>query len=286
MFNLSFSSKKAPYKVGVALSGGGARGFAHVGALQAMEDMGLRPDILAGVSAGSIVATLYATGLKPEEILECFSAVSFTDFAWLGVASGGLFKMDGFKKFMLQHLKHSRLEDLPIPTVIGATDLDRCVPVKFETGDIAERVMASCCMPIIFKPIKIDGVSYVDGGVLHNLPAWAIKDKCKYLIGINCSPMSISRGRNHTLIDVAMRAYTMMAKSNAIADMDICDLAVSVDSVARYKVFDLREIKRVYSNGYHAMMEALVANGFKRPEDVARREDSMFRRLRKIWKSK
>lgn len=283
MFNaFNFGSGKTPYKVGVALSGGGARGFAHVGALQAMEDMGLKPDYIGGVSAGSVVAVLYASGLRPEEILESFSSASFSDFAQLGVPSAGFFKMTGFKKFLLEHLNHTNIEELPIPTVIGATDLDHCVPVKFESGEITDRVLASCCMPIIFKPIRIEGINYVDGGVLHNLPSWAMRENCKYLIGINCSPIP-GGSYKHTIMDVAMRTYNMMAKSNAIADMTLCDLTVSIDAIAHYKVFNLKEIKKVYSSGYHAMMDALVSNGFKRPEDVKKREDSLFRRLKKIW---
>lgn len=92
---LKFSRK--PYKVGLVLSGGGARGFAHAGALLALEEVGIRPDIIAGVSAGSVVTAMYASGMTPEQIITSFADVKFSDFAELGVPRDGFFSMDGFK---------------------------------------------------------------------------------------------------------------------------------------------------------------------------------------------
>ena len=97
--------------------------------------------------------------------------------------------MDGFKKFLKKQIKYERIEDLPIPALICATDLDNNRPVAFSEGSIVDCVAASCSIPIVFKPVRINGVTYVDGGVLANLPAWALRDSCKYVIGINCSPV-------------------------------------------------------------------------------------------------
>ena len=92
---LRFSRK--PYKLGLVLSGGGARGFAHTGALLALEEMGIRPDAIAGVSAGSVVTVMYAAGMKPEEIVKVFSDAKFGDFAELAVPRDGFFSMDGIE---------------------------------------------------------------------------------------------------------------------------------------------------------------------------------------------
>ncbi|MDE6370293.1 MAG: patatin-like phospholipase family protein, partial [Duncaniella sp.] len=184
---LRFSRK--PYKLGIVLSGGGARGFAHAGALQAFEEMGIKPDIIGGVSAGSVVTVMYASGMKPLEIVKVFSDAKFGDFAELAVPKDGFFSMDGFKKFLRRHVPYADIADLPIPSVVCATDLMATRPVAFTRGDMAECVSASCSIPIVFKPVTIDGTVYVDGGVTANLPAWALRDKCKYLIGGNCSPM-------------------------------------------------------------------------------------------------
>ena len=179
---LRFSRK--PYKLGLVLSGGGARGFAHAGALMALEEMGVRPNIIGGVSAGSVVAVMYAAGMSPEAIIKAFSDIKFGDFAELAVPRDGFFSMDGFRKFLRKQIPYDDISQLPLPTVVCATDLLDSKAVAFSEGSIVDCVSASCSIPIVFKPVKIDGVTYVDGGVVANIPAWALRDKCKYLIGI------------------------------------------------------------------------------------------------------
>ncbi|MCH5347607.1 MAG: patatin-like phospholipase family protein [Muribaculaceae bacterium] len=268
---------RKPFKTGVALSGGGARGFAHAGALQALEDMGVKPDLLAGVSAGSVVCVLYAAGMTPMDIVKVFSEATFSDFARPTVPRDGLFKLDGFQAFLKRHLgDYKRLEELPIKTVVGVTDLNRCEAAMFETGEITERVIASCSIPLVFKPREIDGVTYVDGGVLHNLPAWTIRDRCRYLVGINCSPMAREEYQP-SLLEVAHRTYNMMAKHNVTADLALCDLAIEVLDIANYQVFNLKEIKRVYRAGYEAAVKALTDAGFKSGADSRPRQRFRFK---------
>ncbi|MDE6415461.1 MAG: patatin-like phospholipase family protein [Duncaniella sp.] len=260
VFKFSFK----PYRLGLALSGGGARGFAHAGALQAFEEMHIRPDVIAGVSAGSVVTVLYAAGLTPIQILEAFATAKFTDFAKFGMPNGGFFNMDGFKNFLKENLRtYKNIEELPIPSIVCATDLDQGLPVAFYDGEITERVAASCSIPIVFKPVKIDGHTYVDGGVLHNLPAWALRDKCKYVIGVNCSPVP-DRGPADSIMEVAQRTYDIMVKSNARADMKLCDLAITIDDIATYKVFSLAQIERVFRIGYETTMRELIKVGFRK----------------------
>ena len=267
---------RKPYRIGVALSGGGARGFAHAGALQALEDMGLKPDIMAGVSAGSVVCVLYSAGKTPMEIVHAFSEAKFSDFAQLGVPKDGFFNLDGFKKFLINQLgDYKNLEDLPIPVVVGVTNLDTCESELFENGEITERVLASCSIPLVFKPLRINGAHYVDGGVMRNLPSWAIRERCKYLIGINCSPIMHGRYKA-SLLNIAYRTYNMMSKYSAKIDIEMCDMGVNVDNVAGYQVFNLREIKRVYRAGYESTMNALVANGFKRPDEIKKKKRFHF----------
>lgn len=117
-------------------------------------------------------------------------------------------------------------------------------------------MQASCSMPIIFHPVTIDGVKYVDGGVLHNLPAWILRDKCDFLIGLNCSPMRHEKPES-TLLDIAMRTYVLMSKGQQAGDMDLCDLKVEMSELAGYKVFNLKQINNVFLDGYTRMRAAL-----------------------------
>lgn len=254
---------KPPYRIGVALSGGGARGFAHAGALMALEQAGIRPDIIAGVSAGSVVAAMYAAGLHPRKILELFNGARFNDLAEFTVPHGGFFSLDRFRRFLSESIPVANLEDMPIPTVVGVTNFDSGKPEAFRKGSVSEAVAASCSIPIVFQPAVINNTRYVDGGLLHNLPAWAIRDKCKILIGINCSPVRARDISRNGLIDTAIRTFNLVAKSNAVPDLAMCDLSISFDDIAELNVFDLSQTERVFSIGYEAALKALRSTSIK-----------------------
>lgn len=256
------------YKLGVALSGGGARGLAHAGALKAIEEAGLRPDIIAGVSAGSIVAVMYSAGISPDRILELFSNGRFSDFAEFSIGKGGLLKMDRFIRVIAKSLgAYKRLEDLPIPTFIGTTDFDHGVAVEFHEGDISPIIKASCSIPVVFPPVSIGGTAYVDGGVLRNLPAWTIRDKCERLIGINVSPLGRVK-TDPSIFEIAMRSYSLLAKANQKQDMDVCDLVVQTRELTHRKVFDLKEINKVFTSGYVNMRKTLRDAGWWKTDSI------------------
>lgn len=249
-------TERKPYKIGVALSGGGARGFAHAGALKALEEAGLRPDVIAGVSAGAVISVLYAAGRQPDKMPALFQGAKFTDFARIG-GTGSLFQMKRFRKFILDNLNGYRLlEELPLPTYLGVTDLDSGIPAEFHKGDIGDVMTASCSIPIVFPPVTIGGTRYVDGGVLHNLPAWILRDKCDFLIGINCSPLLADRAGT-SMMEIAMRTFNLMSKANQADDMALCDIAVELRDIAHYKIFNLKDIRNVFISGYTATRNVL-----------------------------
>lgn len=252
--------EKRPYKVGLVLSGGGARGFAHAGAIKALAEVGIVPDIVAGVSAGSVAAVMYAAGITPERMVELFHSSRFSDFAGLGLPREGFFSLDRFRAFIEDAIPYNNIEDLPVPTVIGATNLDRGCRAMFERGPLGRAVAASCCIPVVFKPVRIDGERYVDGGVLHNLPAWTIRDRCKYLIAVNCSPLT-DRPVKNSIIDIALRSYELMARMNAVPDLNMCDVVIRTDEIARHKAFDLNQIERVFESGYRGTVSFLRSHG-------------------------
>ena len=248
------------HNIGIALSGGGARGFAHLGALKALEEFGLKPDILAGVSAGSAAAVMYAAGLSTERILALFAEKKLRDLTEWNFHGDSFFLLERFGDLIKQAVyPYTRLEDLPIPTYLGVTDFSKGTPVEFHTGDIAERVMASCCIPIVFKPIIIDNTPYVDGGVLRNLPAWIIRDKCQNLVGVNCSPL-LHHTYKSSLLSIALRTFMLMERSNQTEDIAMCDLHVEMPEIANYKVFNLKEIRQVYISGYATTRRFLKNN--------------------------
>lgn len=245
-------------RVGMAFGGGGARGFSHIGVLIAMEEFGYTPEIISGVSAGSIASALYGAGLSPRDMIKCFSdATKFADFAEWSVPKEGFFKLTPFAKLLESWLPVKYLEDMKIPTVICATNMEKGTSVGWCKGEIVPRVLASCSMPVIFNPMKINGVNYVDGGVLRNLPAWAIRDYCKTLFGSNCSPLNRDYTYKNSIMDVAWRTYQLMAKANVLQDINLCDYVIMPSEVAKTKTFDLTSMQKNVQYGYNAACRVL-----------------------------
>ncbi len=244
--------------VGLALSGGGAKGFSHIGVLKAFEQFGIQPGIISGVSAGSIAAALYGSGLTPDDIIQCFTeADRFGDFTEWSLPKEGFMRLDRFGKLLDSWLPVKRLEDMRIPTVICATDLDKGTSVGWRKGEIVPRVLASCSIPIIFNPVRINGVSYVDGGVLRNLPAWAIRNYCGVLYGSNCSPIRKKGETRNSIIDIAYRSFHLMMKSNTPQDLRLCDHVIEIQNLSNVRTFDLSSLRKGVTVGYDAACRVL-----------------------------
>lgn len=249
---------RAGKTVGLAMSGGGAKGFSHIGVLMAFERVGIRPDIMSGVSAGSIATVLYGAGLSPSDIIKCFTDASrLADFTEWAIPRDGFMKLDRFGKLLEDWLPVKRLEELKIPTIVCATDLDRGKSVGWSKGEIVPRVIASCSVPIVFKPKVINGVQYVDGGVLRNLPAWAIRSYSTALYGSNCSPMRPAPEHYKSVIDIAYRCYHLMNKANVPQDIRLCDHVIQVYDVSHVSIFDLTALRKCVMAGYDAAMRVL-----------------------------
>ncbi len=247
-----------PPRIGIAFSGGGAKGFTHIGAMMAFETFGINPDIVSGVSAGSIACVLYAAGLTPKEIIQCFQQYDeLGDYTQITIPKKSFLKMDRFGKLLDSWISVKNLEELNIPTVVCATDLQAGKSIGWSKGEIVPRVMASCSIPIIFPPININGVNYVDGGVLRNLPAWAIRKHCKVLYGLNCSPLSRNYKYKDSIIDITMRTYNLMSKANTLQDLNLCDYVIRTPESARFSTFDLHALQEAVKIGYEATCNVL-----------------------------
>lgn len=244
------------YNIGIALSGGGVRGFAHIGALRALEDVGIKPDIIAGVSAGSIVACFYASGMSADDIFDLFSKTNMNEFLQFDISKSGLLKLDKFQKFLASKLPVENIEDLTIPTIIGATDIQNQEEKAFTSGKIAQRVAASCSIPLVFKPVKIDDCYYVDGGVLHNLPSYYLRPLCNTVIGINVSPSKLGPLKMDVK-SLAYRTYKIMTTRNVIADKQLCDLLVDIISIQKHSTFDIKAVNKISQKGYFETMKIL-----------------------------
>lgn len=238
-------------RLGLALSGGGAKGFAHVGVFKMLEECALIPDVIAGTSVGALMGTLFADGYKADEIKELFSGREFSEFAQLQIPKSGLFDSKRFRYFLRRHLRTKNIEDLQIPMVIVATDLDHGVSHEFRSGPIVDAVTASCSIPIIFSPVTINGVHYVDGGLFHNFPVSIIREECERVIGVNVSPLVPQRYKQ-TLFHIAERSYHYLFRANTLEDREMCDVLIEAEEFGMYKTFDLENVDLIFNIGYAA----------------------------------
>jgi len=159
-----------PPRIGLALGGGAARGFAHIGVIQALEEAGIRPDLVVGTSAGSLVAALYASGRRAAELVQLADAMdesAITDWAFPG---RGLIRGEALARFVREHTGGRTIEQLALPLGIVATDLDSGAPILFQRGDIGIAVRASSAVPAVFQPVRIGAREYVDGGLVSPVP--------------------------------------------------------------------------------------------------------------------
>ncbi len=163
---------RRPPRLGLALGGGAARGFAHVGVIQVLEQHGIRPDLVVGTSAGSLVAALYASGKSAAELERAaltMEEAALTDWT-MPLFSRGMLRGEALARYVRQAIDGRRIEDMALPLGILATDLGTGQGVLFRRGDAAQAVRASSAVPGVFTPVSITGRDYVDGGLVAPVP--------------------------------------------------------------------------------------------------------------------
>jgi len=244
------------YKIGLALSGGGVKGLCHAGVLKALNEVGIKPDIISGVSSGALVGALYADGYTPDEIAVCFEEINFRTMTKIRLPDGGFFKTDIFQKFLTKKLRARTFEELSIPLRVIATDLDNGKSVTFKSGPLIDPIVASCSFPVLFSPKIINGIHYVDGGVLKNFPVSIIRRDCEKVIGINASPLVVGEYKQ-SIINVAMRSYNFMFKANILHDKELCDLLIEPLDLGNYDTFDVDKERDIYELGYRSAKQML-----------------------------
>lgn len=244
------------YKLGLVLSGGGARGFAHLGVIQAMYEQGIRPDIISGTSAGAIVGAMIAAGHTPKEALQFFLHKKALHFVRFTVSKMGLLTMNGMKEALGEFLNVATFEELQIPLVVTASDIHAAVPVHFESGTLLPCIVASASIPVVFMPAEINNRLYVDGGVFMNLPVRPIRERCEKIIAVEINSID-SKEQVTNMIHMAERSFHLGLSANTKIDKRMSDLFIAPQDMSKYGMFDLEHIKDIYDTGYEAGKEAL-----------------------------
>ena len=236
-------------KIGLALSGGGSRGIAHLGALKALNELGIKPSMITGTSAGSIVGALTAAGYSPDFIFETIQSLGIINSLKFAFNRFGLFKMEKVEAIFLKYIPHNSFEKLKIPLIICATDIEKGEAVYFSKGELIKPIMASCSIPGIFEPIKFQDRVLVDGGIVNNLPIEPLEGICDFIIGINVTPagnnMSINSAR-----DVLMKSLYLAIRNTSGDKLKRCDIGIEPDEIYNYNGLSMAKAKDIYQLGY------------------------------------
>jgi NTE family protein len=159
-----------PPRIGLALGGGAARGFAHIGVIQVLEESGIRPDLVIGTSAGSFVAALYAAGMNGRDLAALAHGLdegALTDWSFPG---RGLIRGEALARYVREKTGNLLIEQMRMPLGIVATDLSSGEGIVFRSGDTGAAVRASSAVPAVFQPVRIGANEYVDGGLVAPVP--------------------------------------------------------------------------------------------------------------------
>lgn len=219
--------KKIP-KLGLALGGGAARGFAHIGVLQVLEEEGIKPSLVVGTSAGSVVASFYASGKTGQQLqwlADTMDETQFTD--WANPFSGrGILRGEALGKYINSQLNGMKIEDMKLPLGIVATDLRTGDGILFRRGDVATAVRASSAVPSVFEPVQIAGKDFVDGGLVSPVPVrYARQMGADLVLAVDISSRP-EDAKTTDMLKVLLQTFSIMSKSISQLELTQADVVV------------------------------------------------------------
>ena len=251
-------------KVGLALSGGGARGFAHLGIIKALEELGVTIDQISGTSAGAIAGAFYSHGYKPDQILEIISNTGFLKSVRPAWSWTGLLNMEGFKEVLLKYLPENSFESLKIPLTIAATEIRHGRVTYFNSGELVPRILASSSIPALFNPMVLDGHVYVDGGIMDNMPVRPLVGKCDFIIGSHSNPVGEFLDIKNVK-EITERSLLISINVNSSHSKAHCNVVIEPPGLNKFSTFDLSRGKEIFEIGYEFVKQNYTANDFQLP---------------------
>lgn len=247
-------------KLGLALGGGAARGFAHVGVIAVLEEAGLRPQLVVGTSAGSLVAAMYASGKTSAQLQQTalnMEEVAITDWM-LPIFGRGMFRGEALSRYVNELVAGRPIENMAIPLGIVATDLGNGNAVLFQRGDTGMAVRASSAVPAVFVPVKINGREYVDGGLVSPVPVrFAREMGADVVVAVDISnppEANLSDGA----LQILLQTFAIMGKRINQYELKDADIVVR-PSLVGLKSADFSARQRAIDSGRAAMLAALPA---------------------------
>lgn len=234
--------------INLVLSGGGVRGFAHLGVMKALDEMDVQVDRISGTSSGAVAAAFIAAGCTPDECKRIF--IKEKIFRKLrGTLKPGLFKMDGLIPFLKKYFPENSFESLSKKLIVSATDIINGKSVYFTDGELIRPLLASCSIPVLFKPVEYRNHILLDGGLLNNLPVEPLLEFKLPIIGVHVNPVVVQTSFSNTF-KVMERSFNLAIFTNVEERMRLCDLFIEPPELKKISVFQYSKAEEIFSIGY------------------------------------
>lgn len=249
-------------KVGIVLSGGGIRGIAHLGVLKALKNAGLKINHISGTSAGAIVGALYANNIDPFDVFEILKKKNLLRFLRPAIGSPALFNFEHLSDLLEKYLP-TTFEELKIPLTIAATNFNEGKLTYFFERELIRKVLASSCIPGLFSPVLIDGINYVDGGVLNNFPVEPLINNCDYIIGSSCNNLPyLDNFKN--IKSVMQRAAVLSLNYDVIEKLKYINIFIEPKNLGATSIFDTKKADKIYTAAFEETVKKINNPEFKK----------------------
>ncbi len=251
---------KQKFRIGLTLSGGGAKGAAHIGILKALEERNINIDVISGTSSGSIVGALFAYGYSSDEILDFFLSTTIFKPGYYTWKKPGILDTEALGGLLEPLLKENAFAALKVPMYIVATDIENARSKVFSKGELIKPILASCSFPGVFAPVKIQDRLYSDGGILNNFPVEIIRQECEVLIGANVQIVDfVDKRKLKSTFSLVQRVFNISTRYNSLQKYHDCDLVISPLELSKFATFNMFKMKKMYQIGYEEASKKLDA---------------------------
>lgn len=243
--------KKKP-EYGLVLSGGGARGLAHIGIIAGLEKHGIFPGMISGASMGAIIGALYAGGVSPEEMLKIARNKKLHNlFKWSIPKHGGMLSLKVLQQVLEEYLPVDSFRALDKKLFICVSNISAGREEVFSRGQLHQAVIASASIPIIFEPQLINGHTYVDGGLFNDMPVEPLVGKCEKIIASHVN-YNGPEPELTSIRAIAERVYRLAIYQHVMKNFDKCDYIIDPPDLRKHGIFDFKNIDKLYEIGFEA----------------------------------
>ncbi|MBZ0114097.1 MAG: patatin-like phospholipase family protein [Thermoanaerobaculia bacterium] len=243
------------YKTGIVLSGGGARGIAHIGVLKGLRELGVEVDCVSGTSSGAIVGAFYAAGYSAEETLEFFRTESPFRLANFALGKPGFIDTEKVLESFYRYFPRDSFEALERRLFLTATDIAEGRLEIFTSGPLVKPILASSSLPLVFTPTQIGDRWFCDGGIINNFPVEPLASLCDVILGVYVSPLlAIDASELKSSLDVTQRAFEVGMHSVSRPKFHRCDVLICPPELGQYRIFETKDLDEICDIGYRAVL--------------------------------